>query len=158
MVKYSAMLIQIFDHTCICRYPHPRKVLFGNDSKFKRYFTSLLNYFSIMAICTSINNLQSNAIVDNLNQVIYNIIVTKYLDIKLYGYKDPWGGTLSSVAWLVRAYYHHTPGFTPVRGLFGRDMLFKLTPILYWCVITAKNQRQVRIDNACKNEGRVRHD
>ena len=45
--KSSARFIQIFNNTCPCRYPHPRKVMFGNGSDFKQDFTHLLEKFNI---------------------------------------------------------------------------------------------------------------
>ena len=37
-------------------------------------------------------------------------------------------------------------------------MIFNLASVVNWKVNTAKNQLQVDIDNACKNDKRVRHD
>ena len=62
----------------------------------------MLNYFAVTPICTSIKNPQSNVLVKRIHQVIYNIIVTKDIDIKVYDYIDTWGVTLDSVAWAIR--------------------------------------------------------
>ena len=45
----------------------------------------------------------------------------------------------------------------PDQVVFGRDMLFNLTSLIDWRVVTAKKQRKVDIDNVCKNSRRVRH-
>ena len=62
------------------------------------------------------------------------------------------------IAWAIRESYHRTLGFTPGRAVFGRAVLFNLTSLLDWFVITAENQRQVDIHSAHKNARRVKHD
>ena len=59
------------------------------------------------------------------------MFVTKENDVKVYDHIDPWGETLLSVVWEIRASYHCTLGFTPVRAMIGRYMLFNLTSIVY---------------------------
>ena len=47
---------------------------------------------------------------------------------------------------------------TPGQTVFGRYMLFNLTSVVYWRVVTAAKQRQVDIDNVRENARRVTHD
>ena len=96
--------------------------------------------------------------VDHIHQVIYNMILTKDLDRKLYYYIYTWDLTLDSVVWAIKACYHHSFGLTPVQAIFGRDMLLIITSLVYWYVVTSINQRQVDIDNSCKKSRLVRHD
>ena len=65
--------------------------------------------------------------------------------------------TLSSVLWAIVAYYHETIGIMPGQDVFGRDMLFNITSLIYWRVVTARNQKQFDIDISCENSRRVRH-
>ena len=44
------------------------------------------------------------------------------------------------------------------QAVFGRDMLFNLTSVVYWRVATAVKQRQVDIDNVREKSRRVEHD
>ena len=76
----------------------------------------------------------------------------------MYCYIVPWGGTLASVAWAIRAYYHYTLGFPPGQAVFGRDILFNLTSIVDWSVVTARKQWKVDIDHVQKTARQVRHD
>ena len=76
---------------------------------------------------------------------------------KILGYISPWGKNLSSIAWEIRASYHLTIGDTTYQVVFGRDIIFNLSPVLYWQVITTKKQRQVDIDNALENSRLVTH-
>ena len=97
MDKSSDRVSHLFNNTWIFRYPHPRKVVFDNVSEFKQDFTPLLKDFNIKTVLTSAKKPRANAPVDRVHQVILNIIVTKYLDKKLFDYIDPWGETLASI-------------------------------------------------------------
>ena len=46
----------------------------------------------------------------------------------------------------------------PGRAVFGRDMLFNLMSIVYWRIVTTRNQRQVNIYNFQENVRRVSHE
>ena len=86
------------------------------------------------------------------------MLVIKYLDDKVFDQIDPWGETLESTAWAIRASYHHTIISTPGQAFFGRDVLFNLASVVYWPVLTAENQRQLDIDNFRENARKVMHD
>ena len=81
----------------VMHVPTSSEVFFGNDSKFKQDFTHFLKGFAIILICDSIKKPYSNAPLDHIHQVIYNMIFTKDLYIKVYGYIYPWGVTPVSV-------------------------------------------------------------
>ena len=117
--KPSARVSQLFNNTCLCRYPRTRKVVFDNGSKFKQYFTPLIKDFNIKTVLTSVKNPQANAQVEEVHQLIFNIIFTKDLDNKLFDHIDPWGETLASIAWVIRASYHRTIMATPGQAIFG---------------------------------------
>ena len=68
------------------------------------------------------------------------------------------GVTLASVAWAIRASYHCTLVSTPGQYVFGIYVLFNLTPISDWRVVTVMKQRKVDIDNFHENEKQVRCD
>ena len=59
---------------------------------------------------------------DQVQQVILNLIVTKYIDNKVFEHIDPWGKTLASIALAIRASYHSTIMSTPGKAVFGRDI------------------------------------
>ena len=42
--------------------------------------------------------------------------------------------------------------------VFGKDMLFNLMSIVYWRIVTTRNQRQVNIYNFQENVRRVSHE
>ena len=92
MEKYATRVIPMFNQTQLFRYPCKRKVVFDNRVNFKRYFTQFLKDSSITPICIFIKNPQSITLVERINQVIYNMFVTKDIDSIAYDYLYPWGG------------------------------------------------------------------
>ena len=84
---------------------------------------------------------------ERVHQVILNMLVTKNITNKVFDYIYPWGKTLVSIAWVIRAYYHRTIQATPGQAVFVRHIIFNLTSVLYWRFIITGKQRQVDIDN-----------
>ena len=93
-----------------------------------------------------------------MNQVMYNMIITKDLYRKVYDYIDPLREQLASLEWSIREAQQQGIGFTTDQDVLGRDMLFKLKSLVYWCVITSGKQQQVGIYNAYKNSILVRYE
>ena len=110
------------------------------------------------SVLTSVKNQQDNAPVERVHQVILNMLVTKYLDNKVFDYIHTCGETLESIALAIRASYHRTIMYTPGQAVFGRDMLFNLVSVVDWRVATAGKQRQLDTDNVRGNAKRVIHD
>ena len=65
-----------------------------------------------------------------MHQVTLNMPVTKYLANKVFDYIYPWGETLSSIEWVIRASYHCTIQATPVQAVFDRDIIFNSAPVV----------------------------
>ena len=130
--KSYSRVIHLFNNIWIFRYPHPHKVVFDKMYGSKGYFTPLLKDFDVEHVLMIIKNPQSNAPVEKVHQVILNIIVTKYLDKKVFDYIYPWGETLSSISWDIRDSCHRTIGATPSQCVFGRYMIFNLASVIDW--------------------------
>ena len=75
-------VVHMFNNTCLCIYPCPRKVVFDNGSEFKRGFTPFLKDSNIKPVLTSIKKPQDNTLMKRVHQVILNMLVTKDLDIR----------------------------------------------------------------------------
>ena len=71
------------------------------------------------------------------------MFVTKYIDTKVFDSTDQWGENLASIAWDIRNFYHCTIQATPSQSVFGRDMIFNLTSVIYWIVITDGTHQQL---------------
>ena len=65
-----------------------------------------------------------------VHQIILNMLVTKDLDSKLFDHIYPWGGTLASIAWAMRSYYHRTIMVTSGQAVYVRYMLFNLASVV----------------------------
>ena len=73
----------------------------------------MLNYLYIKPDLTTINNPQSNSLVERVHQLIFNMLVAKYLYNKVFDCIYLWGETIASIAWAIRASYHRTTGASP---------------------------------------------
>ena len=118
----------------------------------------MLNDIYIKTVLTSVKNPQANAPAEQVHQVVLNMIVTNDLDKKVFDYIDPWDENLVSIEWSRRASYYRTMMATPVQDVFGRDMLFNLTSVIYWRVTTAAKKHQADIDNVIENARQFTHD
>jgi len=156
--KTSARISQIFNDTWLSRYPRMEEVIFDNGSEFKKDFVPLLKDFAVKPKCTTIKNPQSNAPVERVHQVINSMMVTQDLRHKIFDYINPWGPTLSAIAWAIRSSHHSTLGHTPAQLVFGRDMIFNLRTVANWKEISDRKQRQVDLDNLRSNKSRVDFD
>ena len=77
---------------------------------------------------------------ERVHQVMLNMLVNKDIDNKVFVHIYPWGETLASIAWKIRASYHITIQTTPGQYVFGRDMIFNIASVLDWKVITPEKQ------------------
>ena len=87
--KSSIRVTQLFNKTWLSRYPCPCKFVIGNGYEFKRYFTPLIRYLDIKHALTTIKNPQANDLVERLQQVILNMLVTKDLDNNIFNHIHP---------------------------------------------------------------------
>ena len=71
--------------------------MFDNGSEFKRYFTPLLKGFYIKPYLTTIKNQQNNAPMEQVQQAVLNMLVTKHIGNKVFDHIYPWGETLAYI-------------------------------------------------------------
>ena len=71
--------------------------MFDNRYYFKCDFTYFLKESDIKYVCTIIKKTQANALVEQVHQIIYNMLITKGLYKKVFYYIYPWGGNLASL-------------------------------------------------------------
>ncbi len=66
-----------FTQSWLCRYPHPVQCLHDKGDDFiGQNFQWLLEIFSIMDVCSTSNNSQSNAICEKMHQSLNNVLRT----------------------------------------------------------------------------------
>ena len=88
---------------------------------------------------------------DQVHQVILNMLVTKYLDNKVFDHIYIWGETLAYIAWAIIASYCITIISTPGQAVFDEDVKFNITSVVDWQVVTATKHRKYDIDNFQEN-------
>ena len=95
---------------------------------------------------------------EQVHQVILNMLVTKDLDNKVFDQIDPWSENLASLLRAIKASYQHTIIATSGKSVFIRYMLFNLTSVVNWRIVTAAKQQQVDIGNSQQNVRQVMHE
>jgi hypothetical protein len=111
----------------------------GNDYEIKR-----------KVILTQ--NLQANAIIKRMHQMLGNLIRSFQLQDKAYfDLDDPWGGILTVVAFTLKSTYHMTLQVTPGQLIFGRDMVLNVQHLTDWTAIIAHKQQIICQNNRIKN-------
>ena len=111
--KSYSRVSKLLNNTWICIYPGPGKLVFENGSEFKQDFSPLIKDSYIKPVSMKIENPQTNSLMEHLNQVILNVLVTKDLATKVFDYNYLLGETLAYIAWSIRAFYHLTIQVAP---------------------------------------------
>ena len=75
-----------------------------------------------------------------------------------YDFLDPFGETLASIAWAVRASYNTTSKATPAQIVFGGDMIFNLKSLINWHAMSLNKQKLVDKANLRENINRIDYD
>ena len=88
---------------------------------------------------------------DQEQEVILNMLVTKYLDNKLFDHIYIWSETLASIAWAIISSYRITIMSTPGQAVFDRDVKSNLASIVDSEVVTAAKHLKYDIDNFQEN-------
>ena len=135
----------------------PDQVLYDNGSEFKKDFQPMLKDFAIQATYTSIKNPQSNAILEQIHQVVGSMLKTQDLKEKIFDSWKPWSEILASVAYAIRCSYHSTLQATPGQLVFGRDMLLNIGFQPNYERVWEQKQRHIKNDNVCENAKQVEH-
>ena len=113
--------------------------------------------YGITAKPITIQNLQANAIVERVHQVIGKMIRTFELQNNYLDKDDPWKGVLSAVAFAIRSTYHTTLQKTPGQLVFGRDMILNVQHTANWEYIRSRKQKIIDKNNQLENAKRIKH-
>jgi len=68
--------LEIFDINWFCRYPRPELITCNMGAEFSSEFTLLLKSYGIKVTKSTRQNLQSNAIIERIYQVMLNMLQT----------------------------------------------------------------------------------
>ena len=95
------------------------------------------------------------ASLERVHQTIGNMLRTFRLHDESLNEDDLWSGTLSAIAFGVRATIHTTMHATPMQAVFGRDAILNIRHQANWAYIRKRKDRLVRINNARENSKRI---
>ena len=156
--QYSAIIFQILNEVWLSIYLRPWKAIFDNGSEFKRNFIPFLKYFSVKSTCIAIKNLQENAISEIIHPVVCSMLNTKDLANVTFDAVSPWSKIPASIVYEVRCSYHITLQSTPVKLVFGRDILLYINFQTNYKEMWLKKQILINYDNKRENAKRVEYD
>ena len=116
------------------------------------------NEYGIKTKTTSPGNLQENAIVERIYQVIGNLLRTYNLHETYVYDADQWMGILSAVDFVVQSRYHRINGKSPGQIVFGRDMILPINHVADWRYICQIKQAQIDKYVIHENTTKTDHD
>ena len=99
------------------------------------------NEYGIKTKPVSPGNLQANAIVEIIHQVIGSLVRTYNLQETYVDDAHPWLGILAAEAFAVRSTYHTTKGKIPGHIVFGRDMILPINHVAVNIYISANRRK-----------------
>ena len=106
------------------------------------HFEVKCNSYGIKAKPTSVKNLQANAILGQLHQVITTMLCTAELDMANTVVATDTDVFLTDAAWAICSTYHTVLKASPGAAIFGRDMLFNIPFLADWNKIGEYRQCQ----------------
>jgi hypothetical protein len=107
---------------------------------------------------TMIKNLQANAILERLHQVLSQMLRTSKLDMAKTMTPDDVDVFLDNAAWAICSTYHTVLKASPGAAIFRCDMLFDIPFIANLNKIGDYRQHQTNLNTAHKNSKRVDYD
>ena len=119
--KKSITVANIVEQEWFSRYPWLTQITFDRGSEFigQDFQDMIKKDYAIKNKPITVRNLQANAIVERIHQVIGNMIRTFELEDNYLDESDSWKGILSAAAFAVRSTYHTTLKKSPEQLVFG---------------------------------------
>jgi hypothetical protein len=111
--KLATSIQYLFHYTWLARYPRPQIIDFDNAGKFKREFKQMYDNNDIQTKPTTSHNPQANAIIEQVQKCVSNMLKLFEFDIKYYKEDNPFDDFLQSYARTIRSTYHITLQATP---------------------------------------------
>ena len=126
--------------------------MYDNGSEFKLDVEYLCDSYGIKRKPTTIKNLQANAILERMHQVLGQMLCTAEIFMADSVTPDDVNVFLDNAAWAIRFTYHTILKTSPGAAIFGRDMLFDIPFIADWNKIGDYRQHQTDLNTAHKNK------
>ncbi len=118
----------------------------------------LCDSYGIKRKPTKIKNLQGNAILERVHQVLGQMLRTAEIDMADSVTPNDLDVFLDNVAWAICPTNHTVLKASPGVAIFGRDMIFDIPFIANWNKIGDYRQRQTDLSTERENKKRVNYD
>jgi hypothetical protein len=99
----AASFQDLFHNTWLARYPHHQFIVFDNGGQCKRKFKQMCNNYGIKANSTTSQNLQANAIIEQIHKVVSELLRSFDLEKQQLEDTNPFEYFLQSTAGLSEA-------------------------------------------------------
>jgi hypothetical protein len=156
--KTSERIARLVNKMWLSRYPRCSYLIYDNGSEFKLNFEYLCETYGIKRKPTTIKNPQTNAILEQLHQVLGQMLCTSKLNMAKTITPDDVDVFLDNWAWAICSTYHTVLKASPGAAIFGRNMLFDIPFIADWNKIGDYRQCQTDLDTARINSKQVDYD
>ena len=100
----------------------------------------------------------SNAVLEQIQQVLGNLVQTFNIYQTYIDKDDPWLGTLSEAKFEIRSKTNMKKCYIPCQLIFYRDMILPIKHTVNWELVRHQRQTQVNKDNIRENRHIVEHD
>ncbi|KAL7507542.1 hypothetical protein ACHAXN_004709, partial [Cyclotella atomus] len=131
----SSTVGSLFHQCWFCSFPRCRNIVYDNGSEFKLHFETLCDSYGLKHKPTSIKNLQANAILERVHQVLMTMSRTAELDMADTVEPSDVADFLTNAAWAICPTYHTVLKASPGAAIFGRDVLFDIPFLADWNTI-----------------------
>ncbi len=99
-------IAKLVNKTWLCRYPWCRYLIYNNWSEFKLHFEYLCKSYGIKRKPTTVKNLQANAILECMHQVLRQMLRTAEIDMAESVTPNDIDVFLDNAAWAICSNYH----------------------------------------------------
>ena len=89
----------------------------------------------------------SNAILEQINQVLGNLVGDFNIQQNYVDKNDPWTGILDVSAFAILSTTNSKKGYSPCQLIFGRDMIIPIKHRVDWELLRQRKQTQINRNN-----------
>ena len=128
-------IANLVETTCMSRHPRPIEITYDQGSEFiyHEFRKALIEIkYGITAKPSTLVNPISNAVMEQIHQILGNLgsnfnITQSYADED-----DPWSGILAVAAFSIRSARHKIKFYSPGQLIFVCDIILPIKHTVYW--------------------------
>ena len=117
----------------LSRYPRPIEITYDQLSEFigHKWIKYLIETeYSITAKPITSVNPMSNALLEQIHQVLVNLVRAYNITQTYCDKDDPWSGILDAASFAICSTTNILKGFSPSQFIFGRDMILPIKHVV----------------------------